>query len=424
MQAARKTVDAISRGYGFFKRQPHDWKISAARSNGHWFFHKMINPYLSIYIISLGATATQLGIMNSIGMVIAGLVSPFLGVLIDRLGVKKVYLFTIAMIALAYLIYGIAQSWIIAIIAMVAFWLGNSPSMQACGVICANCLVSEEWATGMALCETSSMGILGIIAPMIGALLVTAFGGINVSGIRPIFYICLAANAATFFLILTQLSDRKWGSISVTSTNFFKGLSEVFKKGRNLKRWILISTITSLPMGMVMPFRQVFAHDIKGADQYILGLMVTASALVPIVLGIVMGRLADRVGRKKLIYLSMPFVWLSNLILIWAPNAGWLVVAGALQGFFMLSGLPERAMSRELVPADQMGRWLGVLDVCKMLFSAGSVYLSGVIWDNFGPLYIFLVIIATDILIRIPLLLGMPETLPSQSTQNSRDDEL
>lgn len=424
MQVARTAATAAAKGYGFFKRQQRDWKISLVRSNTHMFLHRLIDPYLSIYIMALGATATQLGLINSIGMVVAGVFSLFIGTLIDRAGVKKVYLLTIAMLILAYFVYGIAQSWVIAIIAMVAFWLGHSPSMQACGVICANCLATEERATGMALCETASMGILGIAAPMIGALLVTAFGGINVSGIRPIFYICLAVNAATFFLILTQLSDRRWGSIAVTSTNFFKGLSEVFKKGRNLKRWILISTITSLPMGMVMPFRQVFAHDIKGADQYILGLMVTASAVVPIVLGIVMGRLADRIGRKKLIYMSMPFVWLSNLILIWAPSTGWLVVAGALQGFFMLSGLPERAMSRELVPADQMGRWLGVLDFCKMLFSAGSVYLAGVIWDRFGPHYIFLVIIATDILIRIPLLLGMPETLRLQSTQDNGDSGL
>jgi len=271
----------------------------------------------------------------------------------------------------------------------------------------------------MALCETASMGVLGIIAPMAGALLVTAFGGINVSGIRPIFYILLAATIATFFLILFQLSDRRWGSVAEASPNFFKGLNEVFRKGKHLKRWILISSITSLPMGMVMPFRQVFANEIKGADQYILGIMVTASGLVPIVLGIFMGRLADRIGRKKLMYLSMPFIWLSNLILIWAPNTGWLVVAGALQGFFMLSGLPERAMSRELVPPEQMGRWLGILEFCKMIFAAGSVYLAGVIWDHIGPHYVFLLIIATDIFFRIPLLLGMPETLSMRNYRNS-----
>ena len=256
---------------------------------------------------------------------------------------------------------------------------------------------------------------------MIGALLITIFGGINVDGIRPLFFVCLAGTIATFFLILTLLSDRRWGSTAAVSPNFFKDLREIFRQGRNLKRWILISAITSLPMGMVMPFRQVFAHDIKGADEFILGAMVMGAGLVPILLGIIMGRLADRIGRKKLIYASMPFVWLSNLILIWSPNPGWLVAAGALQGFFLLSGLPERAMSRELVPPEQMGRWLGILDFCKMVFSALSVYLGGVIWDNFGPEYIFLIIIGTDILIRIPLLLGMPETLHSRIAQNGEN---
>ena len=164
-------------------------------------------------------------------------------------------------------------------------------------------------------------------------------------------------------------------------------------------------------MGMVMPFRQVFAHEVKGADQYILGAMVTASALVPLVLGIPIGRLADKIGRKKVLYITMPLVWVSNLVLIWAPTPAFLVVAGALQGFFMLSGLPTRAMTRELVPPDQMGRWLGINTFCRMLFSAGAVYLAGVIWDSIGPPYVFLTIIATDILIRIPLLIGMPETL-------------
>lgn len=254
----------------------------------------MIDPYLSIYIVALGATATQLGIINSVGMIIGGLVGPFLGILIDRIGVKRIYLLTIIFLSLSYLIFGIAQSWTIVIIAMVTYWLGHSPSFQACGVICANSLATEERATGMAICETASMGILGIAVPMIGALLVTTFGGVNVSGIRPIFYICLAVNVATFFLILFQLSDCRWGSVSRGNSSFFKGISEIFKQGHHLKRWILISSITSLPMGMVMPFRQVFANEFKGADQYILGLMATASALVPIFLGIFIGRLADR----------------------------------------------------------------------------------------------------------------------------------
>ena len=415
MPIAETTFGAISKGYGFLKRQQRDWKVTVVRTNSSWFFYRMVLPYLSVYTVALGATATQLGIINSVGMGIAGLVGLIIGSLIDRIGVKTLYLITIVLLAISYLVYGLAQSWTIIIIAMVAYWSGNSGSMQGCAVICGNSLASEERATGMAACETFGMGALGLVAPMLGAWLVTTFGGVNVSGIRPLFFVCLVGTIVTFFLILTQLSNRKWGKLGEVSPNFFKGLSQVFKQGHNLKRWLIISSITSLPMGMVMPFRQVFAHEVKGADQYILGAMVTAYAVAPLVLGIPAGRLADKIGRKKVIYLTMPLVWAFSLMLIWAPSPGFLIGAGVLQGFIYISSVVMGAMTFELVPAEQMGRWMGIVRFFRMLLAAGAVYLAGVIWDNIGPQYLFLSVIAFDLLIRIPLLIGMPETLGLQS---------
>ena len=68
-------------------------------------------------------------------------------------------------------------------------------------------------------------------------------------------------------------------------------------------------------------------------------------------------------------------------------------------------------MNYELVPPDQMGRWMGIIRLCRMLLGAGMVYLGGVIWDSIGPKYVFLTLVAIDVLLRIPLLIGMPETL-------------
>ena len=67
-------------------------------------------------------------------------------------------------------------------------------------------------------------------------------------------------------------------------------------------------------------------------------------------------------------------------------------------------------MGRELVPAEQMGRWMGIMRFFRMLLAAGTVYLAGVMWDSIGPQYLFLIIIGMDVL-RILLLIGMPETL-------------
>jgi len=121
VQITEKTSGAISRGYGFLKRQQRDWKVTMARTSSSLFFYRMVFPYVSVYAMALGATGTQLGIINSVGMGITGLVGPLVGWLIDRTGVKRIYLIGIVLLAVSYLIYGLAQSWTIIIIAMVAY---------------------------------------------------------------------------------------------------------------------------------------------------------------------------------------------------------------------------------------------------------------------------------------------------------------
>ncbi len=169
----------FSRGISFLKRQQRDWKVTVARMSLDKFAYQMLFPYLSIYIIALGATATRLGIVNSIGMMVAGLISPFTGWFIDRSGPKRVYLVGIGLLAVSYLTYALAHSWVLVIMAMVAYWLGSSVSTHSCATVCGNCLANEERATGMNICETVAAGVLGMAAPLLGAWLVTAFGGVN-----------------------------------------------------------------------------------------------------------------------------------------------------------------------------------------------------------------------------------------------------
>ena len=162
---------------------------------------------------------------------------------------------------------------------------------------------------------------------------------------------------------------------------------------------------------MVIPFTYVFAQEAKGADQYVLGAMVTGLAVVPFLLGIPLGRLADKIGRKKVLYWIGPIFWASNLLLIWATGPITLILAGALQGFFFMNTVVTGAMTFELVPHEQMGRWLGMVRFFRMVPAAGSAYLAGFLWDHLGPQWVFLFFIGLDILIRMPLLIGMPETL-------------
>ncbi len=408
---AKTTAGAISKGIGFLRRQPRDWKITVARSSAERFVYQLVFPYLSIYTVALGASATQLGIVNSAGMGVAGLLSPLSGWLIDRIGAKTIYLIGIGLLVVSYLTYGVAQSWTIIIIAMAAYWLGYKISILSCASICSNSLANEDRATGMGFCETFAVGLLGIAAPMLGALLITTFGGVNVSGIRPLFFISVVGTIATFFLILTKLCNRRWSGLGEARPSFFEGISQLFKQGHNLKRFLVINSVSHVPLGMLLPFTHVFAREVKGADQYILGTMVAGFALTCLTLGMPIGRLADKIGRKKVLYLVAPLFWASNLLLIWAPSYHFLIAAGVLQGFFWICITITGAMAAELVPPDQMGTWWGVLGFFTGLLTAFGAFLAGAIWDNIGPQNVFLTFIGLDLLIRIPLLVGMPETL-------------
>ena len=138
---------------------------------------------------------------------------------------------------------------------------------------------------------------------------------------------------------------------------------------------------------------------------------MTGAALASIAFAIPLGRLADKVGRKKILYLTIPLFWASNLILVWAPNPVFLILAGVLQGFYYIGGPISAAMERELVPAEQMGRWLGIARSFRLLLNACLTFVSGLIWDRIGPQYVFLTYIGLDLVLRIPLLISMPETL-------------
>ncbi|NLC33270.1 MAG: MFS transporter [Clostridiales bacterium] len=360
MSQTNRKPNALTSILHFWKRQDPNWKVTVGRTSLEKFGYQMVFPYLSIYIVALGATKTQLGLVTSIGMVIAGILGPFTGILIDRIGLKKIYLFGIAMLMISYLVYALAPNWIYAMLAMSIYWIGNSSSGHSCSTICGNCLQNADRARGMMLCETAAAGLLGIASPMIAAFLLAQLGGVSVANIRPLFYIAFVTAALSFILIWTKLKDIKWATKHEPGTRLIRDGFKILKGNPVAQRWLVIGALNRLPFGLILPFTQVFAQEMKGANGYILGAMVTGTALTSLVFGLPAGVLADKIGRKKTLYILIPLFWAANLILVLAPSPGFLVLAGVMLGFYYIMSPIMGAIEMELVPPHQMGRWLGL----------------------------------------------------------------
>ena len=117
----------------------------------------------------------------------------------------------------------------------------------------------------MTLCETIAAGVLGIAAPMVGAVLIELFGGVNVGGIRPLLFVAFAVSAFTFVLVWVKLSDKKRSTGYKTKANLLMDAASLLKGNRTAQKWLVIGALNKLPQAMVIPFTQVFAQELKGA---------------------------------------------------------------------------------------------------------------------------------------------------------------
>jgi MFS family permease len=380
------------------------------REAGSYFLRTLTLQYQPIYIAALGATAFQLGVANSIGGLSAAAIALPIGWLADKYGVRRIFLAATGLMLFGAFLFASAESWTIVILALLIGNLGLQMETTACPIVCGSCLKDEERATGMGLCDTLT-AIPGLVSPLIGAVLITRFGGLNVNGIGPLYYLQVIGFSLILMFVFSEFTEPNRRGLKI-EFGFGGSVRELFDRGTKLKSWILFVSLSSIPLYMAtMVYVPFFAAEIKHADAFVLGGMAMASMAMPLILSIPLGRLADRIGRKKVLYLTISIYCLSLLLLV----STMLLFSGVLQGFSVLAAVTRGAMTAELVPTALLGRMFGILGLFRGMVMILSPVVGGVLWGATGPDSIFYLIIALQVLSMF-LLLTMPETLIKKSS--------
>jgi len=372
----RRDQHLIGRALDFLRRQPHNFNVIVARQAFYTFLTGLTAPYESIYIVALGASSVQLGLVNSIGNATSSLIAAPAGWLVNRFGAKRYFLLGISLLALAALVFAAAPAWSWIIGAMLLTSLAIRLNGTACGVTCAASLRNTNRGTGMGLCGALSSAA-GLVAPLLAAALVVGFGGVNVAGLRPLYLVQFAGTLLMLGMVawlLRELPNLR--TSDARNFSFRQSMGELFAGRAPLKRWIVVSVLGWLPSVVAGPFLLLYAHEIKGADVYTLALMGSVTTATSLLMGIPLGRLADRIGRKRVLYLLAPAGYVSWGMLVLASGPLALVVAAGLWGLSQLALVISEAMSNELVPLPQIGRWRGVLALFRGLVSVPAPLLE------------------------------------------------
>ena len=164
-------------------------------------------------------------------------------------------------------------------------------------------------------------------------------------------------------------------------------------------------------MSLVTPYLSLFAKEAKGADVAILSLMTSAIALTSVLCGYLFGIISDKIGRKPVLFVTIGLYLAGLAILITTNNPKMLVLVGILRGFQEIGATLSASISQEIITDKLRGRFMGICRLSTAFVSAVLAAFSGIIWDNIGPQWVFLIYMICELFIRVPMLISMPETL-------------
>jgi len=400
---------AVKGGIGFFTRQNRSFKTNIPRAATNNFLYKLTQQYQPIYITALGANSVQLGFVNGIGGLAAASIAMPTGWLVDRYGPRRIFIAATTTMAVASLLFALSNDWLMTIPALIFISLAVRLNATACGTVCGSSLRNEDRAVGMQLCD-SVTALPSFAGPLIAAFIIGVSGGLNATGIRSIFYFLFTGCCVLLIYTLRVFSDPIKRGPGRGAKSFVEGIREVLSEGRVVRRWILLSALAETSRLTSLVFWPLYAARVKQADVLVIGAMGTALTVFPLMLALPSGRLADRFGRKKLLYFMTPTYCLSLIILILARNPLELILSSALQGFLQLSLVTKEAVTVELVPTRLLGRWLGVIGLFRGMVGIFAPVIGGILWEAFSPESVFIFIIAVE-LAKIPIFFTVPETL-------------
>ena len=375
--------------------------------------------YLPLYLRSLGANSQQLGILNSLTQAANVVFALPIGWLSDRISLRKVVIAGFVLSVIAPTAFYFSTSWIHAVPVMFFDGVGTTLVSIFATIFYINSVSqASDRATAMSL-RMSLIYILGFVLPLVAAIVVTGSGGLNDQGIRPLFLIALTANLFVTIYSVLRLKEvhflqKNNAEGTHTKDSQVKGsiladYKEIISNKVCMK-WITTKAIRSFFLYGLSPFYSIYYVTVKGADPFIFGAMASVSTIGSLIFLIPFGRLADKSGRRKIIYLTRPFNYLSIILTILAPSPIFLLVPAFVGSLQTVSNLMEITMEPELVPPNQRGRQGGLLFFVMGLTGMIGSLVLGYLWQIVDPSILLLLPIVADIPWLITLR-TIPDTL-------------
>lgn len=301
------------------------------------------HPFVAFYLLDLGVAttaeaATWLAIFNSGAAMSMMVASPIWGSLADRHGRRVMVLRATAAGCLFTFLMGLAQSpgQLIALRIVQGLFSGT--------VVAAITLVATETPEeymGRSLGMMQTAQFVGqSIGPLVGGVAADALGYRNVFFVSSSLMLCSVLT--TLFLVRERRRPVR-AAAPANRKERVKGGALAAIANRNTMALVLTLAGNSFAIAVLSPVLALYIRDLIGDVpnlSTLAGTVMSVTAFSSSISAVVLGRLADRIGQKRILVACVAGVALIHVPQAFVNHPSQLIVLRSLQGLFMGGIMP------------------------------------------------------------------------------------
>jgi MFS family permease len=342
---------------------------------------QMVFPVVPLFLLSLGASAWVVGLVEGAAETTASLLKVFSGYWSDKIKRRKPFVFAgYGLSSLTKPLFAFAQSWPFVLFFRVIERVGKGVRDAPRDAIIAESV--DASIRGKAYGFQRAMdGVGSFSGAIIAVILLPLFG------YRELFLIAFFPGVLGVLCILFIKEKRSQIAPQKRPATPFR--VSMKRLPRNLQIFILISTLFALAnfgyAFLILKTKNIGYSDTDALILYVLFYVIYTICTTPA------GILSDRVGRKPVLVLGYMIFAATSVCLLFTSALPLLVFVFILYGIFFgfIDGV-QRAFVVDLAPPDLKGTALGTFHTATGLIALPAGIIAGALWDTFSPEATFL----------------------------------
>lgn len=364
---------------------------------------QMAYSLLSIYLVEMGATVGQVGLVFTVASLVPMALQILGGWLSDTIGRLRAIALGSTIASVGYLLFFVSPSWQWVMLGLCVEYVSNSFVGPSFGAYIAEQSSESERGRVFGLTRGIYM-IVAVIGPALAGFLAYRFGFRLMLLVAFVLYVS-ATSVRIWMATAERFAPPKTAekpTLSGLKTQLSAMFTLLFAGG--LLTWIWVTdAVGDTSMNLIGQLYPIYLSDVGRLNVEQIGLLNAAWGAATILSSFLAGWLTDKRSERAVIVGGFAVEALGLVILLQARSLAAFLAAMFVFGFAVGSLMPAYdSLISKAVPEDRRGLAFGLFGTSLGILSLPFPWIGAQLWERFGPQTPFW-IAAAGCIVSIPI---------------------